>query len=187
MIYSIGHSSHPIVRFVALLQRHRIATLADVRSTPFSRFHPQFNRTALQVSLAAADIEYVFLGEELGARPREPEYYEQGRVSYRKLAASERFRQGLERLQALKPPAAMMCAEKEPLECHRTLLVARELEKLGITVTHIRSDGTLETQHAAGERLLAGQRRPATDLFKTPQELLEEAFEAQAQRRAYSR
>lgn len=187
MIYSIGHSNHPIERFIALLQRHGIATLADVRSTPFSRFHPQFNRAALQASLAAADIGYVFLGEELGARPRETEYYDQDRVSYRKLAASERFRQGLERLRALKPPAAMMCAEKEPLDCHRTLLVARELEKLGVAVTHILPDGSLETQYAAGERLLAGQRRPGADLFKAPQELLDEAFEARAQRSAYSR
>src|ERR1700761_2666928 len=99
MIYTIGHSNHSIEQFVALLKRHEITALADVRSTPYSRFNPQFRRESLQTSLAGVGIQYVFLGEELGARSRDPEVYDlDGRVSYLKLAATALFKKGIERL-----------------------------------------------------------------------------------------
>ena len=99
MIYTIGHSHHPIERFIALLQPHGIDALADVRSTPYSRFNPQFNREKLQASLATAGIRYVILGEESGARTKDPSCYDDtGRVSYARLDRSEPFRRGLERL-----------------------------------------------------------------------------------------
>src|ERR1700733_16145590 len=99
MIHTVGHSNHPIERFLGLLQSHGIGALADVRSTPYSRFNPQFKKEKLQAALAAAGIRYVFLGEELGARTKDPSCYdEEGRVSYAKLAQTEPFRKGIERL-----------------------------------------------------------------------------------------
>jgi uncharacterized protein (DUF488 family) len=188
MIYTVGHSKHPIDRFVALLQRHEIDAVADVRSTPYSRFNPQFNREKLQAALAAAHIRYVFLGEELGARSKDPDCYdENGRVIYAKLAATPFFRQGIDRLLTgmRDHRIAIMCAEREPLECHRTILVARELEKVGVPVAHILQDGSLEPHNEAMLRLASGLKLPGRDLFRTPEELIEAAYEAQGARISY--
>ena len=190
MIYTIGHSKHPIDHFVALLERHAIGAVADVRSTPYSRFNPQFNRDRLQASLAAAGMRYVFLGEELGARSKDPDCYDEtGRVSYAKLAATPSFGRGLDRLTSgmRDHRIAIMCAEREPLDCHRTILVARELEKLGVPVMHILHDGSLEPHGEAMQRLATKLKLVGKDLFRTPAELIEEAYEAQSARIAWSR
>ena len=190
MIYTIGHSKHPIDRFIALLQQHGVNALADVRSTPYSRFNPQFNREKLTAALAAAGIRYVFLGEELGARTKDPSCYDDtGRVSYARLASTDLFRKGLERLLTgmRDHRIAIMCAEREPLDCHRTILVARELEKAGVPVSHILQDGSLESHRQAMQRLAADLKLTATDLFRTPDELIEQAYEKQAGRIAYVR
>jgi uncharacterized protein (DUF488 family) len=189
MIYTIGHSNHPIERMLALLQQHHIEALADVRSNPYSRFNPQFNRERLQASLAAAAIRYVFLGEELGARSKDPACYdENGRVSYTKLAGTSLFRRGLERLQTgtQQHRIAVMCAERDPLECHRTILVTRELEKIGIPVTHILHDGSLETNSSAMTRLAAELKLASTDLFRTPDELIQDAYDLQGSRMGWA-
>jgi uncharacterized protein (DUF488 family) len=191
MIYTIGHSNHPIEHFVTLLQQHGIQALADVRSNPYSRFNPQFNREKLQASLAAAGgIRYVFLGEELGARAKDPSCYdEEGRVSYAKLAKTSLFRKGIERLQTglQQHRIAIMCAERNPLECHRTILVSRELEKVGIPITHILHDGALESNRQAMRRLASELKLSAADLFRSPDELIEDAYDTQARRMGYSR
>lgn len=186
-IFTIGHSTHPIERFVALLQRHGIELLADVRSTPFSRFNPQFNRASLGHSLASAGIRYEYLGEELGARSSDPSCIENGRVSYARLAATPSFQQGLERLRAAARTqrVALMCAEREPLDCHRTILITRELERAGEIVTHILADGTLETNRHAMERLIERLRLPTDDLFSDSAELMAAAYDAQAVKVAY--
>src|SRR5262249_16263278 len=116
-LFTIGHSNHPIERFVALLEQRGIQLLAHVPSTPFSRFNPQFNKKALDATLAARGIRYWFLGDELGARSLDPAHHEEGRVSYRKLARSEAFQRGLAQLlaEARQQRVAIMCAEKEPL------------------------------------------------------------------------
>jgi uncharacterized protein (DUF488 family) len=188
MIYTIGHSKHPIDPFVALLQRHGIDALADVRSTPYSRFNPQFNKEKLQSALAAAGIRYVFLGEELGARTKDPSCYdEDGRVSYTKLARTDLFRRGIERLLTgmQQHRIAIMCAERDPLACHRTILVSRELERTGVPVTHILHDGSLEPHTQLMTRLATELNLVGTDLFRTPDELIEDAYEKQASRIAY--
>jgi uncharacterized protein (DUF488 family) len=187
MIYTLGHSNHPIERFTALLEQHGIGAVADVRSTPYSRFNPQFNREALKAALASVGIHYVFLGEELGARTKDSACYEGDRVSYAKLAASEPFRRGLERLLTgmREHRMALMCAEREPLECHRTILIARELERAGVPVTHIVQDGSLEEHRHAMGRLAASLELTATDLFRSRDDLIEEAYDAQAARIAY--
>lgn len=156
MIYTIGHSKHAAERFIELLRQHDIGALADVRSMPFSRFNPQFNRERLAASLRDAGIHYVFLGEELGARPREREFYDGERVSYAKLARSERFRRGLERVMAgsREHRIALMCAEQDPLHCHRTLLISPELERAGVPVSHILADGSLQAHGELMKRVM---------------------------------
>jgi len=190
MIYTIGHSNHPIDRFIALLQQHGVDAVGDVRSTPYSRFNPQFRKEKLQAALAEAGIRYVFLGEELGARTQDTSCYDEtGRVSYAKLAATDLFRRGIERLLAGMQThrIAIMCAEREPLDCHRTILVSRELERAGVPVTHILSDGTLEPHRHAMERLASTLKLADTDLFRTSDELIEEAYEKQGARISYVR
>ncbi len=189
MIYTIGHSNHPIERFIALLRQHGIQAVADVRSTPYSRFNPQFRREALAGSLADAGIRYVFLGEELGARSQDPSCYDGNRVSYAKLARSSLFQRGLERLICGEREyrIAILCAEKEPLDCHRTILVTRELERSGVPVAHILSDGTLEPNSRTMARLVLDMKLGETDLFRTEQELIEEAYDARAEKVAYVR
>jgi uncharacterized protein (DUF488 family) len=187
MIYTVGHSNHPIERFIGLLQPHGITALADVRSTPYSRFNPQFRREKLQAALAAAGIQYVFLGEELGARSQDPAVYdEDGRVSYALLAKTDLFRRGIARLKTgmSEHRIAIMCAEREPLDCHRTILVSRELVREGIAVTHILPDASLEPHDHAMQRLVASLKLPAADLFGDP---TDRALDLQASKMGYTK
>lgn len=186
-VYTIGHSTHSAEAFLALLRQHGVEALADVRSSPFSRFNPQFNRESLEQSLKANGIRYVFLGKELGARSEDRSCYTDGRVQYGRLAQTPLFQSGLDRVLqgAARYRVALMCAEKEPLECHRTLLVAKALVARGQPVLHIHADGHLETHEAAMERLLDVTGLPKEDLFRSKDELLAEALARQEQQVAY--
>jgi len=129
-VYSIGHSNQSADQLVTLLQRHGIALLADVRSSPASRYVAQFNREALERSLAAAGIGYRWLGQALGGKPRAVEpVFNAGIGDLLDLAAQQ--------------PVAMMCAERDPQHCHRTHLVTPALLQRGAHVAHILGDGTL--------------------------------------------
>ncbi|WP_206606017.1 DUF488 family protein [Steroidobacter cummioxidans] len=185
MIHTVGHSNHPIAHFLKLLQGQGVTLLADVRSTPYSRFNPQYRRDALLEELSRQGIEYLFLGEELGARSKDPSCYEQGRVSYRRLAATELFRQGIDRLLAAAKShtVAIMCAEKDPLDCHRTILVARELVKRGEDVAHILANGAVESHDQAMQRLREKLKIEPTDLFGG--DTNEQAYEVRGQQIAY--
>ena len=156
-VFTIGHSIHPLDVFLKLLERHRIDTLADVRSAPYSRFNPHFNRKAFAAALEARGFRYAYFGIELGGRPDDPACYENGRVSYERTARTERFRNGLKRLidGMHDRRIAIMCAEKEPLDCHRTLLVGHALERRDIRVCHVLANGDLEAHEDAMDRLLA--------------------------------
>jgi uncharacterized protein (DUF488 family) len=187
MIYTIGHSNYTIERFLDLLRLHQITAVADVRSAPYSRRNPQFNRETLRQSLADRDVRYVFLGEELGARSKDRSCYLDGKVVYARLAATDLFQEGLRRLKAGgdEHRVAMMCAEKDPLECHRTILVARRLVAGGVEVAHILETGALETHAEALARLRNRLRTPEGDMFRSDGELADEAYELQEQRIAY--
>ncbi|HEX2887803.1 DUF488 domain-containing protein [Vineibacter terrae] len=165
-IYSIGHSNHPIERFIALLQGAGVAAVLDVRSVPQSRHVPQFGRQRLQAALAAAGIDYVFLGDALGGKPKDPAMRHEGVVDYERIAATPAFQAGLDRVatRGAQRPAALMCAEKAPLDCHRTVLVSRHLAARGHGVMHILADGTL-MPHAAVEDALLERYAPADDLL----------------------
>jgi uncharacterized protein (DUF488 family) len=187
-IFTVGHSDNPIEWFIDMLRTHYVTALADVRSSPFSRFNPQFNRASLAHSLASAGIRYEFLGEELGARSSDPACFENGRVSYARLAATPLFRSGLDRLRemAATQRVAIMCAEREPLDCHRTILITRELERAGEKVSHILADGTLEGNLRTMGRLIDKLKLPRDDLFGDPAELIDAAYDAQAAKVAYA-
>ena len=187
-VLTIGHSTHPIETFIALLQRHGAAAVADVRAAPYSRFNPQFNREPLAASLAARGIAYVFLGSELGGRSTDPACYADGRISYERLGATQAFREGLERVaqDATRRSIVLMCAEKEPLECHRCLLVAPALEARGVPVAHIRPERTLEAHADTMSRLLAmhGMQDAVEDQRLFPRSRAERITEAIARQAA---
>ena len=183
-VFTIGHSTHSIKAFITLLQRYGVTEVADVRSAPYSRFNPQFNRELLAYSLAACGIEYAFFGLELGGRPDDASCYENGRVRYNRVSKTRSFQRGIERVvqDMTSHCVALMCAEKEPLECHRTLLVAQALQTQGITVKHILANGGVETHDNAMDRLLALhgylQRE---DLFEERNERIERAIAKQTE------
>src|SRR5579863_6587355 len=135
-VFTVGHSTHSPERLLELLRQHGITAVGDVRSKPYSRFNPQFNREVIEKTLADHGIVYRFLGEELGARSEDPACYEGGKVQYERLAKTDVFQRGIERVRNGMKACRMvlMCAEKEPLECHRTILVSRQLVVLGIAV-----------------------------------------------------
>lgn len=186
-IFTVGHSTHTQEEFEELLMRHEISAVVDVRSAPFSRFNPQFNRGVLDRNLKERGIAYVFLGRELGARSDDPGCYEDGRVQYARLAKTELFQRGIDRvlLRAETHRIALMCAEKEPLECHRTLLVARVLVEQGVDVEHILGDGSLESYEATMDRLLDLSGFPQEELFRTRDMMLAEALSRQEEKIAY--
>lgn len=165
-VFSVGHSNHSIERFVSLLQRHGIDVVADVRSSPQSRYAPHFGREALVAALRREGIGYVFLGAELGGRPAADEFYdEEGHVLYGAVAETEQFGDGVRRLEtgAVTHRVAMMCSEEDPTDCHRRLLVARVLCERGDDVLHIRGDGRIESEDEL--RALAESRDPQESLF----------------------
>jgi uncharacterized protein (DUF488 family) len=184
-VFTIGHSTHTVVRFIALLREQNVTALCDVRSQPYSRINPQFNRESLKEALKKAGIAYVFLGAELGARTTDKSCYEDGRVKYDRIARTALFSKGLDRIEdgLNKYRVSLMCAEKEPLNCHRTILVARQLECRGIPVSHIHAVGTLETNAHAINRLIRMLSLP--DMFLPHNELVAEAYRLQEDRIAY--
>ncbi len=156
-IHSIGHSNHPIERFIELLARHGIACLVDVRSYPGSRWAPQFGRHRLAAALGGAGIDYVWLGRALGGKRDDPALLTaDGKPDYDKIAARPDFAEGLEALIArlYARPTAMMCAEEDPARCHRTHLVGAALVARGVGVRHIRRDGRVEESGAPAQGML---------------------------------
>ena len=187
-IFTIGHSDHDIQRFMELLVGQGISAVADVRSVPYSKFTPQFNRDQLSAALGAADIRHIFLGNELGARRVEPECYVDGKARYELIARVPRFKEGLCRLQEgmRRYRVALMCAEKDPVTCHRAILICRHLRPLGMTISHILDDGRVESQAEMEERLLKLTGVEGEDLFSGRAEAIERAYDIQGERIAYS-
>ena len=155
-VFTIGHSNHSSERFLALLCGAGITAIADVRSIPQSRRCPHFSRARIERWLADAGIAYVFLGAELGGRPGDPALLRQGRPDYHLMAATPSFRAGLDRVLdgAGRYRIALMCAEREPLDCHRFLLLARHLQDRDTLLRHILADGSIEPQETTEDRLV---------------------------------
>ncbi len=190
-VFTIGHSNHSLDAFLALLRDNGIEEVADVRSTPYSRYNPHFSRKAVARALEEVGIAYVFQGEQLGGRPSARSLYDaDGRVRYDLVARTESFASGIGEVlsHADEHRIALMCAEKEPLDCHRTLLVARALVERGVAVEHILADGSLEKHDAAMDRLLAAFKlSPGGDLLRSREEAIVEALGRRAKKAAYVR
>ena len=169
MIKTIGHSNHPIERFVDLLKRGGVGRLIDVRSTPYSRRFPQFGRERLSRSLAEAGIDYAWEGAALGGKPS-------GGGSYETMATRLDFKEALDRViaQSGVMTPCLMCAEKDPLHCHRTVLVSRRLAERGVAIEHLLADGRTEPHTAIEEKLLAKQA--GADLFEDRSQQLARAY-----------
>jgi uncharacterized protein (DUF488 family) len=145
VIYSIGHSNHPPGIFLQLLQAQGIEVVADLRSRPYSRFVPHFNRDALAKLLREAGIRYLYLGKELGGKPKDPERSLADEVVWKYLKSRPQFQEGLTRLlqEARQARVCVLCAEADPARCHRSQLIAPELEARGARVKHILPDGVI--------------------------------------------
>lgn len=186
-LFTIGHSTHPVGHFVELLKRHGVDAVCDVRSQPHSAYNPQFNRDALQKSLREHAIHYVFLGKELGARSENPECYVDGKVAYQLLAGDPLFARGMRRLRRGMEQyrVALMCAEKDPVTCHRMILVCRNMRPFAAHIAHILADGTLET-NAQAERRLQRKLGIYSDLLRDERQSIEDAYDAQGRAMGYA-
>lgn len=181
-LLTVGHSNHEWPRFVDLIRAHGVTAIADVRSSPFSRFVPWFNRDALERALRGEGIAYAFLGRELGARREEAEcYLDDGRVCYERVRSTMLFLQGVRRVLdgAARHRIALFCAEQDPITCHRMVLVCRALADQPIEVAHIREDGRLESQDEAEGRLLAEHDLVEESFFEPRAVRLAEAYRRQ--------
>ena len=188
-LFTIGHSNIPIDRFVALLQQAEVTAVADVRSVPASRRFPWFSKNNLAKRLAGDGIDYTLMGDMLGGRPRDARLYRNGVADYEAMASEPHYLEGLARLtaQAQCSRICLMCAEREPLECHRCLLVARSLAEGGFMIGHILHDGRVEP-HAETDRRLLALTGEGCDLFTPGQrERLAAAYRRQAYAVAYRR
>jgi uncharacterized protein (DUF488 family) len=186
-LFTVGHSNHAIEMFLALLRASGVTAIADVRSVPFSRRYPWFSARALATTLTDAGIAFVALGDELGGRPTDPALMCDGIADYEAMAATPAFRAGLDRVAdgARRFRICLMCAEREPLDCHRCLLVARALASRGLTIGHILAEGGIEPHTATEERLLK-LSGGAPDLFAAGRnERLAAAYRRRARAVAY--
>jgi uncharacterized protein (DUF488 family) len=188
-LFTIGHSAMESDAFLKLLQQFEILLLIDVRSRPRSQRFPQFDQIELEGTLRRAGIRYLFLGEELGGRPEDPKgYRSDGLVNYRALRKSRTFAAGMKRVLAELESSdlALLCAEEDPLSCHRFLMICPELAAMEIAPVHIRKGGIQETQREAEDRLLQVQKMAAVageSLFPEDRRVaLESAYAAQSER-----
>ena len=167
MIYSIGHGNKKIVDFINELKSFDVKYVIDVRSSPFSKYNPQFNQNSLRSDLQSENITYVFLGENLGGLPRDRSCYTDGKVDYEVVKEKPFFKIGLERLLAANKQGlniAVMCSESKPEECHRSKLIGQALLKYQISVLHILSVKKVKEQMSLMLELTKGAN-PLTNLF----------------------
>ncbi len=156
-LFTLGHSNQEMSDFLGTLLRHEIKLVCDVRSRPGSFRFPQFNREPLEARLNAAKIRYEFCGEQLGGRPLDPQFYlANGLVDYSKRRTAPAFLEAIDKALALSRDrkTAILCAEEDPLHCHRFLLICPALVARGVAPVHLRRGGAAETQRDAEDRLL---------------------------------
>ena len=188
-LYSIGYATKPFTKFLAQLQGYEVDVVADVRSVPYSAAFHDYHREPLQRALKQQGISYVYLGGELGPRSTNPAHYDEtGQVQYDRLQRSENFLDGIERIRtglAKGLNIALLCAEKDPAFCHRSLLIGHYLARVDtLPVQHIRFDGELESQTELEQRLVS-LHELEQDLFAAADDLAELAYKRQVQASSY--
>ena len=186
MLFTIGHSVYKFDFFLSLLEKHKINYLIDVRSSPFSRFAQDFNKGILANSLKETNIKYVLMGDYFGARPKDRELYsKEGYLDFEKVWATEQFKKGLNNIiKGLKQNnnICLMCTEKDPIDCHRAIMISRAFNLKGIEVNHILQSGEIQTQKELDERLLdlyfpdRGQLSLFSEDNLTDEQMLVEAY-----------
>ena len=191
-VFTIGCSIHLTEQFVSSLKKYKVAAVVDVRSMPFSKHSPQFNQNILKAYLPKQDIEYVHLGKEFGARREESEAYSNDIVDFKKVSKLSIFQHGIERIYTAIDHygwnIALMCTEKDPIDCHRFLLVAKNVAKvLDINIKHILFDGSY-IDHCALEQKMLKESPVKPSLFDDdPDSLLEQAYEFYGRKIAYKK
>jgi uncharacterized protein (DUF488 family) len=145
-VFTIGHSNHPTEHFLDLLRTHGVTAVADVRSKPYTKYAKHFCREQVERLLRGADIHYVFMGDQIGGKPDDPDLLgPDGKPDYARIAASPGFAAGIDRLVkgASTQTIALMCGEEDPSTCHRSHLIVPALAARGVQVRHIRGDASL--------------------------------------------
>jgi len=186
-LYTIGYSPHTLDSFLDTLNKYHITAIADVRSTPYSQFKPEFNKDKFKEFLKKHNIAYVFLGDLCGARVEDSSCYVNGKVNYSLVSENPKFKEGLERIKKgmQRYLIALMCAEKDPITCHRTILICRNLVATNIKIKHILSNGKIEEHKESEQRLMKIFNLNHPDLFQTEQQRLDEAYSRQGEKIAY--
>jgi len=187
IIHTIGYATHTIESFIVALEKFNITAIADVRSQPYSKFKPEFNKDNLKKVLKNNEIEYVFLGDNIGARIKAPECYKNGQVDYELISKHPLFQEGIDRLlKGMKNfSIALLCAEKDPINCHRTILICKNLKKYQIQIYHIIDANTFENHTETEFRLLKLFHLEQPDLFINEAQRLAEAYSRQEEKIAY--
>jgi uncharacterized protein (DUF488 family) len=160
LLLTLGYGKRTIDEVIALLREHEVEYLVDVRSAPWSKYQPDFSHDALKTHLRAAGITYLYMGEELGGRPKDRSYYDEDTVNYGRLKESPAFREGIGRLRKAWDGGyrvALLCSEARPENCHRTKLIAKTLVEEGMDVVHLDEDGIVLSHDEVMERLSEGQ------------------------------
>lgn len=168
MIFSIGHGNRKLSEFISLLQEYKIEYLIDVRTSPYSKHSPSFNKDGLSAYLKNCRLTYVYLGDKLGGLPKDPTCYikytdkkdnEVKKIDYSKIENKDFFQQGIERLKTADSKGlkiAIMCSELNPEECHRSKLIGVVLLKQGIVVKHINKEGKIQDQNEINQLINKG-------------------------------
>ncbi len=168
-IYTVGHSRHSLDAFIGLLKQNRIERVVDVRGQPYSRYNPQFNREHLSRRLEESGIGYTWSGRHLSGRPREERFHgPQGNVLWDKLMSSPELNAALDSIavEVRLHRIALVCAEEDPMRCHRRFLLTPPLIRRGIRVLHIRGDGRTEPDSEIKEREAPAGASRQQDLFR---------------------
>ena len=191
LIHTVGHSNLSAESLVGMLKRRGIAQVIDVRSTPYSRYVPHFNRDNIRATLERNGIGYTHMGDALGGRPQDDRLYDRdGRANYELMAQEKTFQDGVRQMEQMAENShiALMCTEADPLRCHRTLLVSQELASRGMNIIHLMQDEQQESHEETMEKLLAlWKLLRDKDAGMTRRQLIEEAVRNQAAKVAYRR
>ena len=191
-VFTIGHSNHDIDGFVALLRQHAIDAVCDVRSVPYSRRYPWFAKASIEAALKKCGVRYLYFGDALGARPGDPSCFDGDRALHSRIAETASFQAALDRVEtgAKDFRIALMCAERDPLQCHRSVLVVRNLALRGVECAHILASGEIES-HAGLERRMAEREgvapMPLLDGDQAVRTAVEEAYRRASHRLEYVR
>lgn len=188
-LFTIGHSQYDVNYFISLLNQYHIDYVLDVRSTPYSKYAEQYNKENISISLISANIKYIFMGKYFGARPQDKNlYHSEGYLDFEKVRESKEFHKGMENVKlglSQGHNIVLMCTEKEPIDCHRAILVARAFEIHGVYVKHILSNGEILTQQQLNEQLLQKYfpDRAQLSLFTYEKEISEQDYLIEAYRK----